>query len=203
MSNDFQDLKDKWQSAKKSNPIPSSSTREYVNLIEEKRKSGLSFQYGNIIILGAVLIALIVFFLIIYQFQEMISRIAIGSMIGGLALRILFEVISIQKSKLIKMGDSALTTLQNSESYLAFRKKIHGPLTISIIALYTVGYYGILPELSRYFDWRIILFWAIIYIVGAVVLIKLIRKSIQKELRELSEIVALKKEILQKEAGED
>ncbi len=203
MSNDFQDLKKKWQSAKKSNPVPSSSTSEYVNLIEEKRKSGLRFQYGNIAILGAVLIALIVFFLVLYQFQETISRIAIGSMIGGLAVRILFEVISIRKSKLIKMGDSALTTLQNCESYLAFRKKIHGPLTISIITLYTIGYYGILPELSRYVDWRIIWFWAIIYVIGAVILIKLIRKSIKKELRELSEIVDLKKEILEKETGGD
>lgn len=203
MSNEFEDLKNKWQSAKKSKPITVASTAELVQRIDAKRKSGLRFQYGNIAILGAVLILLVVFFVILYPFREWVSRIAVGMMIGGMALRVAVEMISIQKSNMINLGDTALATLQKSESYLSFRKKVHGPVTISIVAVYTIGYYAILPELSKYFDSRLILFWAIIYVVGAVFLVSQVRKSIKKELQELKEIVNLKKEILQKEEAEE
>ncbi len=202
MSNDFQDLKAKWQSAKQAHPVSTGSTTDLIKQIDARRKSGLNFQYGNILVLGATLMMLIVFFLILYPFNELISQIAVALMIGGMAVRVAVEMISVQKSKSIKMGDTALAALQSSESYLSFRKKVHGPVTISIIVLYTVGYYAILPELSKYFDSRLIIFWAIIYVVGAFILTKLIRKSIKKELVELKEIVDLKKEILQKEEGE-
>lgn len=202
MSNDFQDLKAKWQSAKQAHPVSTGSTTDLIKQIDAKRKSGLNFQYGNILVLGATLMMLIVFFLILYPFNELISQIAVAMMIGGMAVRVAVEMISVQKSKSIKMGSTALDALKSSEAYLSFRKRVHGPVTISILAIYTVGYYAILPELSKYFDQRLIIFWAIIYVVGAFIIIGQVRKSIKKELKELKEIVNLKKEILQKEEGE-
>jgi hypothetical protein len=202
MSNDFQDLKAKWQSAKQSLPISKTSSSDLMKDIDAKRKSGLRFQYGNIAILGATLVALILVFVVFFPFKELMSRIAVALMVGGMAVRVAVEFISVQKSRSINMGATALETLQSSEAYLSFRKKVHGPVTISILMIYTVGYYAILPELSRYFDQRLIIFWAIIYVVGLIVFGNQVRKSIRKEIKELEEIVTLKKEILQKEEGE-
>lgn len=202
MSNEFQDLQSKWKAAKKSNDEKQQSTHSMLQEINAKRKSGLRFQYGNLVILGITLLALIVVFVVLFRFKERISQIAISLMIAGIAARVLTEIISVQKSKQIDMGGTALEALQKSESYLSFRKKVHGPVTFWIVAVYTVCYYAILPELSLYFDQRIIIFWAIIYVVGAVILVSQVRKAIRKELTELKEIVELKKDILQKEEGE-
>lgn len=202
MSNDFQDLKAKWQSAKQSQPITKSSSSDLIKDIDAKRKSGLRFQYGNIAILGATLVALILVFVVFFPFNELMSRIAVALMVGGMAVRVAVEFISVQKSKSINMGATALEALQSSEAYLSFRKRVHGPVTISILVIYTLGYYAILPELSKYFDQRLIIFWAVIYVVGLFVFGNQVRKSIKKEIKELEEIVALKKEILQKEEGE-
>lgn len=202
MSNDFQDLKAKWQSAKQSLPITKTSSSDLIKDIDAKRKSGLRFQYGNIAILGATLVALILVFVVFFPFNELMSRIAVALMVGGMVVRVAVEFISVQKSNSINMGATALEALQSSEAYLSFRKRVHGPVTISILVIYTVGYYAILPELSKYFDQRLIIFWAIIYVVGLIVFGNQVRKSIRKEIKELEEIVALKKEILQKEEGE-
>ena len=202
MSNDFQDLKAKWQSAKQSLPTTKTSSSDLIKDIDAKRKSGLRFQYGNMAILGATLVTLILVFVVFFPFNELMSRIAVALMVGGMAVRVAVEFISVQKSRSINMGATALEALQSSEAYLSFRKRVHGPVTISILVIYTVGYYAILPELSKYFDQRLIIFWAIIYVVGLIVFGTQVRKSIKKEIKELEEIVELKKEILQKEEGE-
>ena len=116
-------------------------------------------------------------------------------MVGGLALRICIEILSIIRSGKIHVSDSAFKNTISTVSYYRFRKTIHGPVTFLIIAAYTIGFYLLMPEWSRHFPVSIMLLLCCSYPIGAIILIKLIRKGIRKEMDDLERLIKLQGEL--------
>jgi hypothetical protein len=196
MDNEFKNLQQKWQTQKTELEDSSSNFEQIVSTIERKRKNGLSFHYGNIIILSITLIGLFLFFYFVAPVEELLSRIGVGFMMIGILLRIVIEVFSSMKSKRINKLDTALKTTELTLDFYKFRKKIHGAITHIIFVLYLVGFYMISPEFSNYFSlWQMILMDVSCFVIIAVIYIQM-RKGIQKEMNILLEIIELKKEII-------
>ncbi|GAA4274843.1 hypothetical protein U6A24_12005 [Aquimarina gracilis] len=196
MNNGFEDLQRKWQKNKEELKNDPKSTTEMLSAIKAKKKSSVEFQYGNIIVLTITLFVISAFFYYVAPVKQVLSRIGVGMMIGGLLLRIIIEFISVTRSKKIDIVDNVLSTTENTISYYNFRKKIHGPITIIIIGLYSIGFFMITPEFSLYFTtWQMILIDGS-YIIGAAIFIPIIRKSIKQEVKTLLEIIELRKKMV-------
>ena len=197
MDNEFKNLQQKWQKQKNELEDNTSSFEQTVSTIENKRKKGLSFHYGNIIILLVTLIGLFLFFYFVAPVQELLSRIGVGFMMIGILLRILIEIFSSIKSKKINKLDTALKTTELTLDFYTFRKKIHGAITHIIFVLYLVGFYMISPEFSNYFSlWQMILMDVSCLVVLAFVYVQM-RKGIKNEMKILQEIIALKKDMIE------
>lgn len=197
MSNEFDELQRKWQKNRKDIESNSEIREDTLSSISSKKNSNIRFHYGNIIILSITLIGISAFFYYVAPVKEIVSRIGVALMIGGLLLRILIECGSVLKSKKIDVVDDVLKTTNNTIAFYKFRKRIHGPVTITIIALYTIGFYMITPEFSLYFtSWQMVLI-DVSYVIGAIIFIKFVRSSIQKEIRMLLEIIKLKNKIIE------
>ncbi|MFD2565457.1 hypothetical protein [Aquimarina rubra] len=200
MSNEFEALQSQWQKDKNSFENKSQDIEEVFSLIRKKKSWSTRFHYGNILVLSIVLIGIITFFYFVAPVQELLSRVGVGLMVGGLLVRIIIEMISVFKAKKINMMDSALNTTNDTITFYNFRKTIHGPITLGILGLYTIGFYMITPEFSLYFEtWQIVLI-DISYIIGAIIPFVAIRKNIKKEIKILSEIIELKKKMTEEAA---
>ncbi|WP_298544253.1 hypothetical protein [uncultured Aquimarina sp.] len=195
MSNEFEALQNQWQTDKSSIESRSYDMEALLLSIRKKKSWSTRFHYGNILVLSIVLIGITAFFYFVAPVQEVLSRVGVGLMIGGLLMRIIIEIISVSKAKKINVVDDALQTTNDTISFYDFRKTIHGPITIGIIGLYTIGFYMITPEFSLYFEtWQLILI-DVSYIIGAIIPFMAVRKNIKKEIKILSEIIELKKKI--------
>ncbi len=195
MNTDFEALQREWQKNKDDIKRDTTSMNDLFFLIQKKKKASVQFQYGNAIVLLVTLLVISAFFYYVAPVKEILSRIGAGFMIFGLLLRIIIEIVSIIKSKKIDIKNNVLETSENTITYYKFRKKIHGPITIIILVLYTIGFYMITPEFSLYFTtWQMILI-DVSYVVGACIFIPIIRKSIRREIQNLLDIVDLKNRI--------
>lgn len=195
MSNEFEDLQNLWKKETIQIKENSPNSNKSIALIADKKKSSTNFHYGNILILSLVVVLLASFFIFLAPMQEVLSRVGIALMIGGLLIRIVVEFLSVLKAKKINMTDSALQTTRESINFYKFRKKIHGPFTIVVLALYSIGFYMLSPEFSKYFSTTKMILMDGSYIIIAAVLIYFIRKGIVKEMDTLSEIIGIKMKI--------
>ncbi|WP_282080207.1 hypothetical protein [Aquimarina algiphila] len=197
MENEFDELQNKWQKGKKDIENNTETINETLAAITTKKNSSVQFHYGNIAVLSVTLIGIAAFFYFLAPVQEILSRIGVVLMLGGLLTRIVIECISVSKSKKIDVIDNVLKTTNNTIAFYKFRKQIHGPVTIIILALYTIGFYMITPEFSLYFStWKMILI-DVSYIIGAIIFISFIRKSIKKEIKTLLEIIELRNKMVE------
>ncbi|KZS38677.1 hypothetical protein AWE51_13890 [Aquimarina aggregata] len=196
MNNEFDDLQRKWQKNKEQIRNEPMAMDTMLAAVTKKKASTIRFQYGNIVVLLITLVVISLFFYYIAPVQQILSRIGVGLMIGGLFLRIIIEFISIIKSKKVDIVNNVLSTTQETINYYNFRKRIHGPITVIIILLYTIGFYMITPEFSLYFStWQMILINTS-YIIAAAIFIPIIRKSVKQEVKTLHEIIELKEKII-------
>ncbi len=194
MNDDLDDLKKLWSSAKaKSTSLPNEDV--LLKKAAEKKRNTLYFQYSTISILSVTAIVIYIFFCRLYPYQELLSKTGIALMIGSLSLRILIEAGSSIYWSRINLYDSAADSTSALLGYYKYRKSIHGPVTFIIVAVYTIGYYLILPEFSRHALQAITILLCASYPVGALLLIIQIRKGIKKEMKEMREIIALKEEL--------
>ncbi|WP_271784587.1 hypothetical protein [Aquimarina algiphila] len=197
MENEFDELQNKWQKGKKDIENNTEIINETLAAITTKKNSSVQFHYGNIAVLSVTLIGIAAFFYFLAPVQEILSRIGVVLMLGGLLTRIVIECISVSKSKKIDVIDNVLKTTNNTIAFYKFRKQIHGPVTIIILALYSIGFYMITPEFSLYFSiWKMILI-DVSYIIGAIIFISFIRKSIKKEIKILLEIIELRNKMVE------
>ncbi|WP_378176836.1 hypothetical protein [Aquimarina sp. SS2-1] len=193
MSNEFEALQNQWQKDKSSIEEESQDIEEILLSIRKKKTWTTRFHYGNILVLFIVLIGIIAFFYFVAPVEHLLSRVGVGLMLGGLLVRIIIELISVSRAKAINLTDHALQTTSDTITFYNYRKNIHGPITLVILGLYTVGFYMITPEFSLYFStWKMILI-DVSYVVGAIFPFISIRKNIKKEIRILKEIIELKK----------
>jgi hypothetical protein len=194
MNDIIDELQCKWKDEKKSRTIKPAEIDELMDKVNNKKREGLYFHYGNIFILTLVLIGIFLFFYFVAPVEETLSRIGAGLMLFGLVIRIVIEFLSVIKSKRIDAESSSLEYTNDTIAFYRFRKTIHGPITLTIIGLYTIGFYMISPEFSRYLStWKMILI-DVSYIPIAIILIIVIRNGIKKEMKTLSEIIEMRKE---------
>ena len=195
MNNEFESLQRKWQKQKTALEDNTSTFEQLISKINSKRKKGLSFHYGNILILGSTLVGLFLFFYNVAPVKELLSRIGVGFMMIGILLRIVIEIFSSVKAKRINKLDTALKTTELTIDFYTFRKEIHGTITHVIFVLYLVGFYMISPEFSNYFSlWQMLLMDISCFVIAVFIYFQM-RKGIKNELKTLLEIVALKKEM--------
>lgn len=192
MNNELDDLKNRWNEAKKNTKTEQSAVNEVIARANEKQKQSLYFQYGNVVVLLLVLVMVIVFFYYLFPFQDTLSKIGVALMWGGLALRIAIELFSILKSKKISITDHVLKSTTDTVEYFQFRKKIHGPVTVIIVGFYIAGVLMLTPEFAKHFGWTWILLVDAVTLVAAVLIIWQIKKGIREEMRNLGDIVALR-----------
>lgn len=187
MEDKFDQLKNSWKEAKEGQSS-SNSSNDMLKLAQTNHANSKKAQIGNIIVLSLVVIGLCAFFIFLAPMQETLSRVGIGLMIGGLLVRIVIELVSHQKARNIDYSSSSTDSTQQAKEYYNYRKRIHGPVTITIIALYTIGFYALTPEFSKYFN----TFWMWMidgsYVVIAIVLFIGIRKGVVQEMKDLQQI---------------
>lgn len=190
------DLKSIWKSAKGNAGNAGISPATLISHAEAKKKNAVAAHFWNIGILFAVGIMLVVCFYFFFPFQEMLSRTGIGFMIGGLVLRIAIEIFSIRKSNKVNVSDTTAQATENSLAFYEFRKKIHGPVTLSIVFMYIAGFYMLSPEFSKYISATWLTIFDAGFLVVAIILALVIRTGIRKELQDLQEVVEIKKALM-------
>ncbi|MBQ0732719.1 hypothetical protein [Aquimarina celericrescens] len=196
MSKDFKELQNEWQKDKENIEHTPGIMNNILSSIKKKKNITVRFQYGNIVVLLITMLGISAFFYYVAPVKEILSRIGVGLMIGGLLIRIAIELTSVLKSKKVILVDSVLKTTEDIIAYYTYRKKIHGPVTIIILALYTIGFFMITPEFSLYFTiWQMI-FIDVSYIIAACIFIPIIRKSIKREVQTLLEIIEMKEKMM-------
>ena len=197
MNNEFSDLQNAWQSQIKERNVERPSFQQLVAEIENKSKKGLSFHYWTVFILIGTIIGLISFFYFVAPVQEIMSRIGVGLMTIGLALRVAIEIGSALRSAKINKLDTTLNSTKATLAFYAFREKVHGALTHIIFGLYIVGFYLISPEFSLYFSLEQMILMDVSFFVIIAFIYLFIRKEIRKEMKMLRDVIELKKEIEQ------
>ncbi|WP_027127271.1 hypothetical protein [Gelidibacter mesophilus] len=196
MNKDFSTLKGNWDDLK--NTTDTSSTYA-IKAIEQKIKSkereNFFFYYGTIFILSITLIGIILFFIYVAPVKEIISKIGALLMIMGLVFRIVIETISITKAKQIKKLDNTLNNLENLRKFHQFRKVAHNIISPIILITYTIGFFIIVPEFSKYIDHLPLTLFCIAYFVAGIIIFYVIRKSVKKEMKKINKILKLKQQL--------
>ncbi|MBX3238306.1 MAG: hypothetical protein KIT80_05935 [Chitinophagaceae bacterium] len=194
MNNELDDLKFLWKEA-----APAVGSRQPIpDIIEKaiaKRKSSLYFQWSNILILTATAVVIYIFLWRLYPYNNILSKTAVLAMISSLAVRIIIELFSIRKWAGIRVDADTLDNTRATLDYYQFRKFVHGPVTYSIVAIYTIAFYCLIPEFSAHVPLWLTLLICIGYPIGAFILISQIRKGIRKELEDIVAISSLSKSL--------
>jgi len=198
MENEMDDLKEIWKSAK-SNVTQAAqttvSTETLIRQAESKKRQALLAHYGTIGVLSAVAVMLVLCFIFFFPFRHLLSRTGVALMIGGLIVRIGIEIFSVIKSNKVKVSDSTAQATDDTLAFYQFRKKIHGPVTLTIVLLYIIGFYMLSPEFSLHIPLYLLVIFDGIFVVAGVILTWVIRRSIKKELEDLREVVAIRKQL--------
>lgn len=198
MNNNLDSLKNMWQEAAKLRETEAIvSTETIIAEAQKEKQKTLKMHIGNILVLSLTLAGISAFFMYVARFNELISHIGVGLMTGGLALRILIEFFSIYRSTKIDVTETAFNTNKAWLSFHKFRKIIHGPITITILVLYTIGFYLLTPEFSLYFSKPLMILIDLSYILAAVIFTWQIRNAIKKEMNYLNELIRLDKYLIQ------
>ncbi len=184
-----------WQGAKKTARPATSDPEALIVRAKAQQQHTRNFHWGNIAVLLGVVVGLIAFFRYVAPLQTTLSHGGIGLMIGGLLLRILIEGYSLIRSSRVDLSADAQQATHEALTFLRFRKTIHGWVTVAIVLLYSLGFYLLTPEFNQYFSlpWMILIDGS--YLVGAVILIGLIRRGIRKEVTALEELAAIGREL--------
>jgi hypothetical protein len=192
MENEMDDLKSIWKSAK-GNTEKAVTAATLISQAEAKKKNAVTSQFWNTGILLAVAIMLALVFYFFFPFRDTLSRTGIGFMIGGLLVRIAIEIFSISKSNKVNVSDTTTQATDDTLAFYEFRRKIHGPVTLTIVMMYIAGFYMLSPEFSRYISQTTLVIIDVGFLIGAIVMALLIRTGMQKELRDLESVIKIKK----------
>jgi len=194
MSKEFKELQDHWESGRKIIELPHDQTELYRR-IKSKKKENYLFYYGTITTLLITFIVVSLFFYFVAPVQASLSRLGVAFMLSGLLLRIIVEMVSIHKAKQVNDFDNTIEATENSIKFYQFRKTIHKIIAPIVIVIYTIGFFMIAPEFSSYMEsWNVTLIYASYVIIG-MILFFVLRKGVNREMKKLTEIMEIKKEI--------
>jgi len=195
MSDLVADLKKSWQLARTENEPDAVDTNRIIGMAEAKKKKAVLMHVKNILVLALALAGITAFFLYVAKFQQPISHIGQALMQGTLGLRIIIELYSIYRSGKIDLGETTVSTNQKYLRFYQFRQTVHNPVTITILVMYTLGFYMLTPEFSLYFSLPVLILIDLSYIIGAFIVAYSIRHAIRKEMQALNEIFTLQQKI--------
>ncbi|WP_111670343.1 hypothetical protein [Algoriphagus litoralis] len=190
-----QTLKSGWKSSG-SDITPPHIPAQLISEAQRLNRESKKFQWSTLLILGSTFLMMCYFLLVYFGFRETLSHVGVGIMLGFFLLRFVLEAFSIVEGGKKEATDSAIESLEKEKKYLELRLRIHGFYTFLTLSAYTLGFLLLLPEFSKYIS----SFWmgALVcsYFIPGIILTLLIRKNVQKELRELRMVVELKEKIL-------
>ncbi|UII33849.1 hypothetical protein LVD17_08480 [Fulvivirga ulvae] len=190
----FESLKSVWKDGKQDAPTGMAAI-DMQRLVMQNHSKSKKFHMGNVAILTVVCAGISLFFYFVAPMQEVISRLGIVLMVGGLIVRIIIELVSHRKADQIEFNADTKTTAFQASKFYAWRKRIHGPITITIVLLYSLGFYLLTPEFLAYLP----KFWVIVmdigYVVMAAVLTIVINTGINKEMAALKEITEIRTQL--------
>ncbi|MEO6682449.1 MAG: hypothetical protein ABIN48_06445 [Ginsengibacter sp.] len=187
----FNTLKNLWKESITRVPNDPVDLDVLIKSAQKKIRSSIQLQWGTVIILLITFFLISMYFKYVAQFHQTLSHIGEWLMLGGLAIRILLELFSIYLSKNIRLTGTVLQSNRSTFVFFKFRNWINGPVTITILILYTIGFYMLLPEFSLYFKSIIVVLFGLSYIFAAFIFMGFIRSAVKKEkkiLKELEEI---------------
>ncbi len=196
MSNGLIELKNQWRIAR-SESTHKIDMNQLIQLADAAKMAGKRFQWANSLVLISTIIGLCLFFRFLAPLETTLSHFGIALMIGSLTVRVLFEVFSLRQASKIDLSDTSIQHINASVAYLQLRKRIHGPITYSAIALYTIGLFVLNPEFSKYWSIGWLVSFNLFYLAMGFILTRAIRKKILGELRELSELLRLREELVE------
>jgi len=195
MTDKLDDLKNLWKDARQVTPKPALDLAAIIGIAQKRKSGAIRMHVLNIFVLVGTMAGLVLFFSFVARFNELISHIGTALMMGSLALRILIEGLSIYMSAKVDLSQSSVDTNNAFLGFYKFRKTIHGPVTVTILILYTVGFYMLTPEFSLFFSTPMMILIDLSYVVGAIIVTMAIRKAIKKEMGFLTEIKKLRDQI--------
>ena len=201
MDNEMKALRDLWQQSKPVAPKPVPLAQLQQKAAARKRSSIL-FQYANIAILLALAVIIYLFLGLWFPYKTTLGKTGVLLMTGSLLVRVIIEAGSIIRTRKIRLDSALLQNTKDTLDYYLFRKKIHGPVTIIIVAVYSIGFYMLMPEFGKHVPTWLLLITMLSYPIGAVFIIFQIRKGIKKEINELLDLVELQTAIIQKQESE-
>jgi hypothetical protein len=197
MRDELSDIKALWQNAKGSPEKPLQTPADIIGKAQSKKKSSLYQHYGNAGILGGWLIVICVFFYYLFPFAEALSQAGVHLMVGGMALRIIVEIISITRFLKIDLSDQTLKATQASVEFYDFRRTVNGPVTYLLVGTYLVGFFMLTPECSKYMGATGVFIFDALAISIAVVLVRVIGKGIRQEMEDLWMLIELRKKLME------
>ncbi len=194
---DFDQLKSTWGKGRENLPQSSVESKTLIKAASESKNKSQKAQIATIIILSITLLVLIYFFTEIAQFQQILSRVGVLMMCGGLLIRIAIEAISLSKSNSLNMALNSEELTKRLLDYYHYRVKIHGGFTYTILGLYIIGFYFLTPEFSLYLDLTWVWIMDIGFVFIAIALFYIIRKSVLNELAALKKFNSINEDLVQ------
>lgn len=195
MTDILDSLRDQWKDASKQPQKPTFSADEIILAAQRKMRQSMGMHLGNAGILLLTLVGLLAFFYWVAPFRTTLSHIGMTLMMGGLAIRILIEFYSLWRTKQLDLSATATEANEQFQAFYAYRKRIHGSVTITILVGYSIGFYLLVPEFSQYVDTRWVILFATSYVPILAFIGYSIRTAIRREMGYLNEISNLKKEL--------
>jgi hypothetical protein len=197
MRDELSDIKALWQTAKESPQKPLQTPADIIAKAQSKKKSSLYQHYGNAGILSIWLIVVSVFFYYLYPFGEPLSQAGVHLMVGGMALRIIVEGVSLLRFLRIDLSDQTLKVTKDSVEFYDFRRTVNGPMTYMLVGIYIVGFFMLTPECSKSMGTLGVLALDFVAMGIGIVLIRVIGKGIRQEMEDLWMLIELRKKLME------
>lgn len=195
----MQDIINTWKEGR--GVLQNESIEQLISKAKGKKRSVLTAHFITVAVLGTTFILIAFFCYYQKTFSTALSYRGLYIMMGCLLLRIGIEVLSIVKSKAIQFTESTEKATREALHFYAFRRKVHGPVTIIIFGLYIVGFYLLSPELSNYLAFESMMLLHISFIIGALILVWIITNGIRKETADLHHIKQISNDVHSAESG--
>jgi len=188
MTDILDDLRNQWKK-ERTGPPQSMSTEALIAASNEKLKKSRRMHLETISILMFTLVGLAAFFYWVAPVQEKLSHFGLILMMGGLAVRIVIELYSLWMAKGIDLSETASQTNTQFYRFYRYRKQIHGPVTITILIGYSLGFYLLFPEFSLYMTKVWLISFALSYVPILALIGFSIRTGVRREMKQLDAIV--------------
>jgi hypothetical protein len=189
-------LKSGWQNSASDIPSPP-PTQQLIEEANRLQQESFKFQRSTLLILSSTFLMMCYFLLFYFGFRDTLSHLGVGLMLGFFLARILLEAYSLAQGRKKQTAESALANLENEKDFLQLRLWIHGVGTYLTLGAYTLGFLLLLPEFSKYISAFWMAAFVCSYFIPGIILTLLIRKNVQKEIRELRRVVELKEKLLE------